>query len=439
VLRKDIRYLGLDVNRYAPPVEHRGAAATRPGAMTPPRGFRRTLGWKVDGTPIPGHAEAGYLLSTVLGVTAGRGNTVDEIRRMIRRSVAADGIAPKGTIYYMLNTDVRATTRKWGFRPTIEALTRYGVKGEVVDGILPRGKADVAGVMAGIATFDWRWSGSATLPGAICENLTSEGGVMFANGGQTCISEFVRAGAAGTSGAVMEPFAIQEKFPTPYIHAYYAAGCTLAEAYYQSVSGPYQLLIIGDPLCAPWLKPPEVTVAVKEGEALKGTVELRPGCKGATGAFEGARFELYVDGVAAPSAERLDTTALADGYHELQVVAVGGGAIAPQAHRVVGVTVANHGGAAAVDVRPAARDGRIDLTGRIEVSASLPGARRLALVHNGRELAVVDGESGVLAAPAAAVGAGPVSVRVVATVRDGGDGAANHTLASSPIALRVGP
>ena len=46
-----------------------------------------------------------------------------------------------------------------------------------------------------------------------------------------------------------EPFAIQAKFPTAFIQAFYVEGCSLAEAFYQSVTGPYQLLIIGDPLC----------------------------------------------------------------------------------------------------------------------------------------------------------------------------------------------
>ena len=35
-------------------------------------------------------------------------------------------------------------------------------------------------------------------------------------------------------------------------------GCTLAEAFYQSVLAPYQLLVVGDPLCAVagWLRLP---------------------------------------------------------------------------------------------------------------------------------------------------------------------------------------
>jgi hypothetical protein len=102
---------------------------------------------------------------------------------------------------------------------------------------------------------------------------------------------------------------------------------------------------------------------------------------------------------------------------------------------VLGVMVANHG--PAVDAR--AKDGRIDVTGRIEVTASLAGARRLALLHNGRELSMVDGASGTLAAPAAAVGAGPIRLQVAATVREGTGAAAERVVTSAPLLLRVGP
>ena len=81
---------------------------------------------------------------------------------------------------------------------------------------------------------------------------------MIEESGQTPLSEFLRYGAAGASGTVIEPYAIPEKFPSPQIHVHYARGCTLAEAYYQSVHGPAQFLIVGDPLCRPWATIPVV-------------------------------------------------------------------------------------------------------------------------------------------------------------------------------------
>ena len=73
---------------------------------------------------------------------------------------------------------------------------------------------------------------------------------------------------------------------------HYVRGCSLAEAFYQSVSGPYQLLIVGDPLCQPWATIPKITVAgVKPEEKVKGSISLTPSGPTAVGTFE-----LYVDG-----------------------------------------------------------------------------------------------------------------------------------------------
>ena len=68
------------------------------------------------------------------------------------------------------------------------------------------------------------------------------------------LTDLIRHGAAGASGTVAEPYAIAAKFPSPFIHVHYVRGASMVEAFYQSVSGPYQLLIVGDPLCRPWSK-----------------------------------------------------------------------------------------------------------------------------------------------------------------------------------------
>jgi hypothetical protein len=427
-LQNDINYLSLASNHYAPPLPQN--ATPQPIKMIPPRGFHRTTGWAPDGAPLPNHPEQGYLLSTVLGVTAGRGNTIDEIKQMIHRSVAADGTAPKGTIYYMLNQDVRSKTRKWGFNPAIAELKKYGVKGEILDGVLPRNKKDVAGVMVGVSDFDWPRYGSTILPGAICEHLTSAGGVMFTNGGQTCISEFIRAGASGTSGAVLEPFAIQEKFPTPFIHAYYAAGCSLAEAFYQSVSGPYQLLIIGDPLCCPWRKPCEITLNIKPNATLKGPLALEPVCKSPD--FHVAHFELFIDGFLRSTIQPgkewgLNTTQLADGYHELRAVAISSDAVESQGQLILPVTVDNHSQHVTV-TPPKTTDGASP------IDASMKGAKRLILLQNGREIAATGGDSASFHITPDKVGPGPVTLYVVAII-DATDG--EQRIASDPIQLNL--
>jgi hypothetical protein len=317
----------------------------------------------------------------------------------------------------------------------VDKLKELGVTGQVVDGVLPRGKADVAGAMIGIADFNWAASGSTILPGAICEHLTSTGGVMWANGSQTPISAFVRAGASGTSGTVTEPFAIQEKFPSPFIHAYYAAGCPLAEAYYQSVSGPYQLLILGDPLCRPWGRVPSLTLGIEAGATLKGVVKLKP--VNHTGTFPAVQFGLLVDGewqksILPDQETTLDTADLADGYHERRLVAVASDAIASQGQLIVPVTVEN--GGPRLVVTPL-RSTKVDLTGAVVIEAAIKGAKRLLLMHNGREVATAAGETASLRVEAAIFGAGPVRVQVVGVI---GEGAEERRVGSEPLRLEIG-
>ena len=238
-----------------------------------------------------------YVLSTMLAVTSGRGNSVAEAIEYLQRSAAADATNPSGTVYYMQNGDVRSTTRKWGFDSAVKMLAGTPIRGEIVEGTLPSNKNDVAGVMAGSDNFDWKSSESSILPGAICEHLTSFGGIMREAGGQTPLSEFLRYGAAGASGTVVEPYALQQKFPTPFIHVHYARGCSLAEAFYQSVFGPFQLLIVGDALCQPWAK--RVTLelpGLQPEQTVAAPVSIDPKLTGSSDPKSVDHYDYFVDG-----------------------------------------------------------------------------------------------------------------------------------------------
>ncbi len=231
------------------------AAASRPadkpsdpcGAMA----FDANAAWNAQGEIVPSGNGEKYILSTLLAWTSGRGNSVSEALDCLRRAAAADGQTPTGTVYFQVNDDVRSRTRVWGFDAAIKALKGMGVAAEREGPGLPD-KKHVAGMVAGVSDFNFAATGSTFDAGAIAEHLTSFGGMLDEGCGQTAMTEWIRCGAAGTSGTVTEPFAIQNKFPLPAIQVHYAHGCSLAEAFYLSVMGPYQLLIMGDPLCKPW-------------------------------------------------------------------------------------------------------------------------------------------------------------------------------------------
>ncbi len=404
--------------------------------VQPPIGFSGRYGWTPSGQIATAGATGprqGYVLSTVLAVTSGRGTSVDEAIQCLRRSAAADGTHPKGTIYYMVNKDVRSRTRQWGFDSAIAGLKTLGVKGETVKGSMPKNRKDVMGLAAGSAKFNWSKTGSSILPGAICEHLTSWGGAMSQSSGQTSCTEFIRAGAAGTCGTVTEPYAIQAKFPTSFMHYFYAAGCSLAEAFYQSVAGPYQLLIIGDPLCKPWAKIPTVTLTgIKPGQVVKGEITLTPGVKEKD--IKIGRYELFIDGlrrVVGPPAVslKLDTAKLSDGWHEIRIVAVTADAIATQGNLIVGITINNHGRKLDARCVLAAR-----LGAKVPVSVKLPGAKKITIFHNSRELATIKGPTGIAKIDSNRLGLGTVNLRAVGTIETDGK---TVSISSAPMKLSI--
>jgi hypothetical protein len=399
-------------------------------------GFRGNRQYNVRGEVVASGGRR-YFLSTMLGVTAGRGNSLAEVLAYLRRSAAADGTHPTGTIYFMRSDDIRSKKREEGcpFSEAVSALSSLGVKAEILQGTVPLKKSDVQGVVMGTVLFDWKASGSTILPGAICENFTSFGGVMRSDAGQTPLSEFLRNGAAGSSGTVVEPYAFAEKFPSPMIQVHYARGCSLAEAFYQSVHGPYQLLIVGDPLCRPWANIPRVSIAgVKAGATVRGRLTLEPAVA-SVGKAAARQFELFVDGVRTATCERgrtlaLDTVTLPDGYHELRVVAIGPPPIETQGRRIIAIRTANHDRkieASLVGQGPWRADRPL------EIAVRSPGSLAVAAMHGTNVVGRTSSEEGTLTIPANSLGAGPVRIRVVGL----GDGGSITNVAADPIQINL--
>ena len=306
-------------------------------------------GMRFDVLESRGYASAdheGACLSVMLAYTGPQGNGLDEILGYLRASASADGKKPDGTVYFCRNDDIRSRTREPFFAGTIALLKERGRKAEIVEGTLPDGRADVVGAVVGRAGFDWGRSKAVMRPGALCDHLTSFG-AHFDTPGQTKLTEFLRHGCAGATGTVQEPLALHQKFPHPAVHVFYADGCSLAEAFTRSLSGPYQTLIVGDPLARPFATFEALTVD-EPPAPWKGTVEIGAKATGAIG-----RFELWVDGrfvsekKVLPGGERvalsLENPALDDGHHEVRVVAVAAHPVATRSYSKIHATVDNHG------------------------------------------------------------------------------------------------
>ena len=404
-------------------------------SIQPTRAFSARTTWSEAGEPAPTGPR--YMLSTMLGVASGRGNSVSEVLDCLRRAAAADGSNPHGTFYFEKNGDVRSTTREWAFPFAQEELQKLGLAALTEDGILPTSRPDVAGAVIGTAGFSWPDCKSTIAPGAIVEHLTSCGGMMGERDTQTPCTDFIRAGAAGTSGAVTEPYALQEKFPDAFMHLHYARGSTLAEAFYQSLRGPYQLLIIGDPLCRPWT--PKGGSGGKASlpaatSPLKGTVTLKPAADPA--AWGGiARFDLFVDGTLATTATpgnplALDTTRFPDGDHTLTVVAVHKDPLESRSRGESAARFANAGRSLKVGKKPAPTAFGQKATVQLEC----PGATGFDLRHLGRTVAHADGDKATLELDTARLGLGHALLLPVALGKSPAD-----TVTGAPLDLEITP
>lgn len=454
VLTKQPVYTGLASNRYMRIMK--GSEQT-----VPTIGFSNRLRFDAEGKPTKEMTGCKYLLSVALGITGKhgrRGNSVEEIIQYLERSVTADATFPQGIIYYDDNSNVRSQTRKPGFAAAVEALAKLGVKGEIVEKYPPKGAMNIMGLTLGSSSVRLKPWLKGIRPGAICDNLTSFGGVMKEKASQTPITDFLRAGMAGASGTVVEPYALRAKFPSPMIHVHYARGCSLAEAFYQSIHGPYQMLILGEPLCKPWARVPRVSIkmtqqaqntqkteagkqeampvpkTIEPNQTISGKLTLYPSSV-QPGGRKTHHFEIYLDGhlvgICLFRGDVLINSArLGDGYHELRVVAVSPQPVYTRGYKIVPIKTANHGRSIEVKHNPT---NEVRLGEPILIEATCPGATRIDVKQNGRSVAEIDGEAGRVKVDTNALGKGPVTLQVIGIL---GKGAKNRVFAE-PISIEV--
>ncbi len=213
-----------------------------------------------------------YLVSALL-----TGANGDEARRLAERTAAADYSAPTGSIHLLRTSDGLRSVRWLNHE---EADFRSRLQGRANTWFLSTADAvpatnNVLGYMTGamnvgdVGSHDY-------LPGAYADHLTSFGGILFGSNPQMRITDWLRAGAGGSSGTVVEPCAYTEKFADPLLYAWYERGFSLGEAYFMSIRNPYQNLFTGDPLLQPYARPAAVSVAgVTNGAVVSGVVTLQ--------------------------------------------------------------------------------------------------------------------------------------------------------------------
>ncbi len=392
-----------------------------------PLAFDSNTHWRL-GVPNATASARRYFIGAMLGYTGIRGNTLSEIIEMIDRSVAVDGTRPSGTFYFVQTTDVaRSGPRDGSYPGAVAALLGLGANAEHLgDGVqnivLPVGRHDALGIMTGWATPDIVGADMTILPGAFCDHLTSWAG-DFDQPAQTKMSEWITKGASGTAGTIEEPCNYPGKFPHTNMHVNYAQGLSLGESVFRSLGFvPYQVLTYGDPLTRPFAFIPTVDVPDAPSGEVSGVVTLTP--TASTGLPSGAmsRFDLHVDGVLHSSvspggAFAVNTDLLADGPHEIRVIAFEDSPVATQGRWLGALNVNNDNVSASVSAAPLV--GNLGTLFNVDVSAGGATVSEIRLMHNGRVIAATPGAADAFPIAAGRLGAGSAELVAVADFVNG--------------------
>lgn len=270
--------------------------------------------WMGPDMPLP---------SMMLGYAGQRGNTTDEILASLKRARNADGTHPAGTVYFVTNTDIRSTCRQWEFAPAVAELRTAGISACITNTI-PINQTNVIGLLCGMAELDLA-GGIGFCPGAMADHLTSFG-AAFDVSSQAKVSAWISAGATATAGTVTEPFSNWTKFPHARFFSHMAAGCTTIEAFFQALRCPLQILLIGDPLAAPWSPSSTISIGgIESGILSQGNHQITVALQSPPGESFG-QFLYLLDGIPMESRSRrptitLNSSSLPAGRHRFRAVA----------------------------------------------------------------------------------------------------------------------
>ena len=220
-----------------------------------------------------------------------------QAKQVVDRGVASDYTSPSGTIYLAKGADRLRNIRHYLFDDAVLNTRILGAAQVAKTNVPnPTGLGVSQGYQSGEQIFSL--SSSNFLPGALVDNLTSFGGYIFENSGHTDALDFLNAGATASHGTVVEPCAYFQKFPSPQLFFYQARGFSAAECFYQSISNPYQGLILGEPLAAPFATPASgLWSNLPAGAVLAGTTNLSVQFQSGTQGGPLQQVDFFLDGL----------------------------------------------------------------------------------------------------------------------------------------------
>jgi uncharacterized protein (TIGR03790 family) len=239
----------------------------------------------------PSSGSSSFLVSMITS------SNLTEAKLVIDHAVAGDSTFPTQTVFLGKSSDVYRNIRYTLFDNTVFNTRLRGNFSTQRTNVYSPGDLEsyIAGYQNGVQLFGL---GTTTFaPGAMADNLTSYGGSIFEDTQQTPMLVFLTAGAIGTYGTVVEPCAYLQKFPSPQNYFYQSRGFSLAECYYQSVTNPYQGLLVGEPLAAPFAQPAAGTWNTLPANALlSGTTNLSLQFTASDARHPVQQVDLFLDG-----------------------------------------------------------------------------------------------------------------------------------------------
>ncbi len=226
-------------------------------------------------------------------------SNVSFAKRLVDRAVASDQLHPQGGLMLLRTSDPNRNVQWVEFEQSMY-LRRFLASTQTwewLDADILVGRTNVFGITTGQRNVTWIPLSTA-LPGAFAQHLTSFGGHLFDQiASQMSILDWIQGGYAGSHGTVVEPCAYTNKFASPRLHYWYARGFSLGECLWMSVRNPYQGVFVGDPLCAPYARPPVVGwMSLTNGSVVAGTIAVTGIVNAATSSRPVAHVSWYRDG-----------------------------------------------------------------------------------------------------------------------------------------------
>ncbi len=178
------------------------------------------------------------------------GASFKAVKQLIQRGIDSDNTAPGGTAYLMDTHDKNRNVRSLFYDNAIRYM-QNSIKVKRIKGQALEDQKDVLFYFTGLVSVPGIET-NRFLPGAIADHLTSTGG-QLTDSKQMSIMQWIKAGATGSYGAVVEPCNLLQKFPYPLVVMdRYISGESLIEAYWKSVKMPGQGIFVGEPLARPY-------------------------------------------------------------------------------------------------------------------------------------------------------------------------------------------